>query len=209
MIPMHSTFQRSLLCSHLTDEKETDEFHMRDFLIAYALHQNPPCYRVTYARYWHGYQLWLKPLLYFTDYHGIRIFVGTVQIILTALLLWGPLGKMTGKLLLLLLPVCGALLRPAMVCMEYMSLYSIIIISAVSFAQTETMRMVFFGCRGWTVAYFDYLTYPIVSLGILLLLYGIMQPYHSWEFVKYSFAWGIGYAGMWACKWILATIFHK
>ncbi len=202
----HSAFQRSLLCSHLTDEKETDEFHMRDFLIAYALHQNPPCYRVTYARYWHGYQLWLKPLLYFTDYHGIRIFVGTVQIILTALLLLTA-WKKDRKILLLLLPICGALLLPAMVCMEYMSLYSIIIISAVVMLKRQQCGWYFFLVVGVAVAYFDYLTYPIVSLGILLLLHGIIQKYHFPEMILFSSAWGIGYAGMWACKWILATAF--
>ena len=205
---MHSTFQRSLLCSHLTDEQETDEFHMREFLIAYAGNQNPPCYRVTYARYWHGYQLWLKPLLYVTDYHGIRCIVGIFQIIITVLLL-GIAWKRDRNLILLLLPVCGALLPPAMVCMEYMSLYSIIVISCIILLKRKKWGWYFFVGVGIAVAYFDYLTYPIVSLGILLLLYGMMQPYHSWEFVKYSFAWGIGYAGMWACKWVVATIFTK
>ena len=204
----HSVFERSLLCPHLTDEKETDEFHMREFLIADALHQNPSSYRVTYARYWHGYQLWLKPLLYLTDYHGIRMIVGAVQVILTVLLFLTA-WKREKKILLVLLPVCGALLPPAMVCMEYMSLYSIIVISSIILLKRNGGGWYFFAGVGIAVAYFDYLTYPIVSLGVLLILYGMQHQYRFWEFVKFSFAWGIGYAGMWSSKWAVATIFTE
>ncbi len=204
----HSIFQRSLLCSHLTDEQETDEFHMREFLIAYALNQNPACYRVTYARYWHGYQLWLKPLLCVTNYHGIRYIVGIFQIIITVLLFWIA-WKRDKHIILLLLPVCGALLLPAMVCMEYMSLYSIIVISCMILLRRNECGWYFFAGVGVAVAYFDYLTYPVVSLGILLLLCGMMQQYHFIQFFKYSLAWGGGYAGMWASKWGLATIFTE
>ena len=202
----HSIFQRSLLCSHLTDEQETDEFHMREFLIAYAFHQNPACYRVTYARYWHGYQLWLKPLLYVTDYHGIRYIVGIFQIIITVLLFWIA-WKRDKRIILLLLPVCGALLLPAMVCMEYMSLYIIIVVSAVIFLKRKKCGWYFFLCTGVAVAYFDYLTYPIVSLGILLLLYGMIHSQYDFrKAIQFSFAWGIGYAGMWALKWGIASV---
>ena len=204
----HSVFQRSLLCSHLTDEQETDEFHMREFLIAYAFHQNPPCYRVNYARYWHGYQLWLKPLFYLTDYQGIRIVVGTVQVLLTILLLLSAWYH-DKKLLFLLLPFCGALLPPAMVCMEYMSLYSIIVISAIVLFKQNPCGWYFFVGVGVAVAYFDYLTYPIVSLGVLLLLYGMLYQYRFGEFIKFSLAWAVGYAGMWACKWGIATAFTE
>ena len=38
-----------------------------------------------YTRYWHGYQIWLKPLLSVTTYGGIRILNGIFQAGLTAL----------------------------------------------------------------------------------------------------------------------------
>ena len=68
----------------------------------------------------------------------------------------------------------------------------------------------FFCVLGCLTAFFNEMSYPIVTLGIPLLLYLIMEE-GDWkkslyEEILLSTSWGLGYAGMWAGKWICASI---
>ena len=60
-------------------------------------------------------------------------------------------------------------------------------------------------------AYFDFLTYPLVTLGFPLVAYLCMtKEKNAKQFGKIGLSgacWGIGYAFMWASKWLLAAIF--
>ena len=63
---------------------------------------------VSYARYWHGYLLILKPLLCFFDYATIRTMNGCVQLIL---ILWIILKMASSEWKRLILPFLGMLCR--------------------------------------------------------------------------------------------------
>ena len=74
----------------------------------------------------------------------------------------------------------------------------------------------FFLGIGMLTSYFDFLTYPVFTLGIPLLLLTLCMRtsgkagrilHLPCMAVKHSIFWAIGYAGMWAQKWILYTIF--
>lgn len=63
-------------------------------------------------------------------------------------------------------------------------------------------------------SYFDFLTYPLVTLGIPLIF--VMLFYDDDKTVNnigriifYSFMWGIGYVGMWIAKWIIGSFLVK
>jgi len=71
---------------------------------------------------------------------------------------------------------------------------------------------------GVVTVYFDFLTYPILSLGIPLVLYFMMSgdrtDGNTWDILCSVFInsiyWGIGYCSMWAAKWIIASaILHQ
>lgn len=65
----------------------------------------------------------------------------------------------------------------------------------------------YFFIVGMAVVYFDFLTYPLVTLVYPL---GVYLYFHEGNFrknmlgiIKYSIEWGAGYAGMWVAKWVL------
>lgn len=66
----------------------------------------------------------------------------------------------------------------------------------------------FFFIVGMTVVYFDFLTYPLVTLvyplGIYLHFCGGNFRKNMLGIIKNSVEWSAGYVGMWAAKWILA-----
>lgn len=69
----------------------------------------------------------------------------------------------------------------------------------------------YFLLLGMVTSYFDFLTYPLVTLGFPLCVYLYLSR-EKWmeqsrNMVIYSMEWGIGYAGLWVMKWIAAEIF--
>lgn len=63
---------------------------------------------------------------------------------------------------------------------------------------------------GMSVAYFDLLTFPVIALGFPLVTYILLSHGKPWHrFISNSFAWGIGYFGFWATKWVLAALIVK
>lgn len=58
-----------------------------DALVIYADGQNE-YYQQEYARYWHGYKLFLRPLLLVFNYSGIRIINGIIAGLVTLAALW-------------------------------------------------------------------------------------------------------------------------
>ena len=64
---------------------------------------------------------------------------------------------------------------------------------------------------GILTSYFDFLTYPVVTLGFPLCAYFLLAERESikkglQKVIGYSFCWGVGYVGMWALKWIIADV---
>jgi hypothetical protein len=64
---------------------------------------------------------------------------------------------------------------------------------------------------GIMVAYFDFLTYPVVTLGLPICAYFLIErkmgiKSRLMKVLGYSICWGTGYAGMWAMKWIIADL---
>lgn len=65
---------------------------------------------------------------------------------------------------------------------------------------------------GIAVAYFDFLTYPLMAFGIPAVFYVLLMRQQRSEYtlarlIQSGIVWGWGYAAMWASKWILATLF--
>nr|MCR5422676.1 hypothetical protein [Bacilli bacterium] len=68
----------------------------------------------------------------------------------------------------------------------------------------------FFTIIGMITSYMDFLTYPIASLGIILLLVLIKEKLPFQEAIKRilvcGICWAFGYGIMWASKWMLAAV---
>lgn len=168
-----------------------------------------------YPRYWHGYLVFLKIFFCFFDFADLRIMNQMVQLILifTVLILMQKRG------LSKYLPGFIALIlfwNPATtgVCLQYTDCFVISLIAAIlvlrkcDFLTAKRERiMVFFCLIGCLTSFLDFLTYPIVTLGVPLLFFLLMsEMWNVRESIISVISWGIGYAGNWAAKWILASL---
>jgi len=173
---------------------------------------------VAYPRYWHGYLTVLKPLLLFTSFNSVRLINAGLQLILLAasLILFSKKGHSK-------LAFSFAVSLPFMfffssfaslslsICIYIMLLEMLLIALFDENLAKNEGYMTFFLLSGCATAYFDFLTYPLVTLAFPLIAYlAITEEGNKKSFlsvIKYSLVWGISYAFMWASKWVIAFIF--
>lgn len=169
-----------------------------------------------YYQYWHGYLLYAKPLLMLTDYNGIRVVNTAAQLVLLAFLIF-LLWKKDMKQYILPYLVSIAFLMPVAVgkSLQFSSCYYIFTVGCVSLLlikdKLEAREAYIFLFLGIATAYFDFLTYPMATLGVPAVLYCCMRqrtPIGETLFkgIKLCFSWGVGYIGMWAGKWLLGSV---
>lgn len=170
-----------------------------------------------YARYWHGYLVILKPLLLLTTFNTIRVMAGVGQFVLAGVVLL-LCGRRRKELL-------GAAFLLSVPCLYLFTMYASLSLSICYYIMTGAMivallfhdRLVkkeryfaFFLIVGMLTSYFDFLTYPIVTLGYPLCVYLYLSADNAKESFKrlvgYSAQWSVGYLGFWAMKWVLADL---
>lgn len=175
--------------------------------------------QVSYPRYWHGYLTVLKPLLLIFRYYQIRkIFLITQFILLFAV----AVGMIYRKLYRYILPflLAAFLLSPTVIAQSlqfswiyYVMLFSCVILLFFSDKwKADRAYFIYFTVVGCMTSYFDLLTAPLLTLGFPMILYFCMSDQEEAvqklkKTCMLAICWGIGYSGMWAGKWIVATIF--
>lgn len=171
----------------------------------------------TYERYWHGYLVYLKPLLCIMNYASIRTANGIFQTLLLAVVVF-LLVKNGMKRYIPAYLVALGLLVPATLamCLQYSSCYYAmtfgVIALLLSRGKLEKREGFIFLFIGIFVAYVDFLTYPIATVGVPLAVYYAMRQdldlkQAAFKMVKLCFCWCLGYGGMWAGKWVLGSFF--
>jgi hypothetical protein len=169
-----------------------------------------------YARYWHGYLVYLKPLLLLFSWKTVVIIGIVFQIILMLLLVY--LAFRTGNLGVAAVMAVGfAFMKPMLVLVSLtMSVCWIITLCAIIIMllyhvklENKKLYPELFCIIGIAVGYFDFLTFPVVTVGIPLCAYFIIEECTTLKkqlqkAVGYTVCWGIGYAGMWGMKWLIA-----
>jgi hypothetical protein len=172
----------------------------------------------SYSRYWHGYLVWLKPLLEVFDYQEIRI-VNTALQILLVLAALAVLWIKGWKRLMLPLLVMVLFLTPIALFKSfqfswifYVFMVSILVLM-LRFEKLKAKRSFYllFLLTGMATSYVDFLTYPLITLGVPLTVYLVMRGRRTakralLDVAGLSVVWGIGYVGMWAGKWALCTL---
>lgn len=175
-----------------------------------------------YWRFWHGYQIVSRPVLYFTDAHGLRLICFLI-FSLSYLLLFQSIRtninfsfSMISALTLLVAPLYSQLylIHFSLVWALGFSLAAFLLYSARQVGEIfKRYYLWMFGVVGMLTAYFDLLTNPLVTLTIpLLVLYwkddwpGKKQSRPAWMTVLMIVtAWSAGYFSCWGAKWILAS----
>ncbi|MBR2522905.1 MAG: hypothetical protein IKE53_00515 [Clostridiales bacterium] len=169
----------------------------------------------SYARYWHGYLLLLKPLFLVINMHGMRILNGAFQILMLAAVLFGLVRKGQKKLIapllvsILVINPVSTILNMQFACMYNITLVLLVIMLYTKISEGDGYWKLFL-FSGIATAFFDFLTYPLISLGIPLVLMICLRGEKSSDNIRTTFFscinWGIGYAVMWASKWVVCDL---
>lgn len=208
-----SAFEKAMLAYR----GSIDDSDPAETLVAHYIHNEEFTETIDYARYWHGYLVLLKPLLSFFNYSTIRIINGVVQ--LAALILVCVLMNRKG-LTQYIIPyiLCYLMLMPIALAksFQFSSCYYVFTagVIALLFLKDSTRSkfayLVFLNI-GILTAYFDFLTYPIVTYGIPAIIGVALSRDDRLEeklvkIVRNGLLWCLGYGGMWGSKWIIASI---
>lgn len=189
-------------------------------LVAF-LRQGPDgMYLREYSRYWHGYLVYLKPLLICMSWKNVETFLMVFQ----AVLLLAALGltcyrKNPGLGLGI---VCTFLfMKPLRIwlsltlsdCWTIALAAVIILLLFYDKLEKKNWHEELFLLTGVLTAYIDFLTYPIVTLGVPLCVWLVLslETCEGWRkqlcraFWNCA-CWAVGYVGMWGMKWVVADI---
>jgi hypothetical protein len=171
---------------------------------------------VFYYRYWHGYLLYLRPLLIFFSYSQIRVILTIILyffLFIFLYLTWKRLGKkITFIFFASFLAVDYFYLGNSI---HFSKVFFISLIGGIYFLlkskawqKGQSVLSLFF-LIGALTSYFDLLSAPLIGLEILLILSVIVNK--KWQSVFYiifhSIFWGLGYGLFWLTKWIITDIF--
>lgn len=170
-----------------------------------------------YARYWHGYLVVLKPLLLLLDYTQIKLLNVLCMVTLLAAVIvamWKRGRRTDLELWLYTLLFTVPVVIPF--CMQYCTvtytMLAAMLIAVCRIRDLSSLRVGrFFLLIGMVTAYVDFLTFPLMALGLPLvyLLNGSMDmslPEKLKKVVSCGLSWAFGYVGMWGSKWVLASL---
>ena len=169
-----------------------------------------------YYQYWHGYQLIIRPLLSLISYPAIRVLNGIVQTGLLAILCLLMKKAGLGWYILPYLAAVAMMMPLALaMSLQFSSCYYTLTISSIlllrkrdSLDKTDGILFLY---TGIATAYFDFLTYPVATLGIPAVFYFCLRKNTDLRDtfcrgVKICFTWAVGYVGMWAGKWLIGSL---
>ncbi len=171
-----------------------------------------PAQEEDYARYWHGYLVFLKPMLLLMSYEEIKLFntmALTSLFILTLLSLikkgyrYGAAGF--ACMWFLMMPSAIALGLQLTPCAYIMFITMLVLLNT----PREKSFFVMFGC-GMAAAFFDFLTFPLVTLTVPLAFLLSDEESDLKNTIRRciggSFAWASGYILFWGMKWVIGSL---
>jgi len=182
-----------------------------------------------YSYYWHGYVSVLRPLLYFFDYGELRIINGLGQVLLMFFLAH-IIYKRKGLPYSLMILTSYALMMPIALAfsLQFSWVFYItyvgwlVLLLKKDFWKINSRYLYFFLIIGMLTSYFDLLTYPLLTWGIPIIWWLIVNSGDMGSAKGQKIAgsavlqviisgmhWIAGYALMWISKWWLGTLILK
>lgn len=231
-IPEKNVFEHAMRMYH--SDLEEDFWTPEESLKAYCDRQDTgSMYLHEYTRYWHGYLVYLKPLLLLFSWKQISVLGVLLQMLLMVATVWLSIRKKQPDVAAVML-IGFLFMKPLLVLVSLtMSVCWIITLAALIFLLMKNDWLLkenrypeFFLAVGILTSYFDFLTYPIVTLGFPLCASFLINADRAdlsgggesragkgqqlkaavQRMIVFCISWGIGYAGMWAMKWIIADL---
>ena len=215
--PMYAFYRHSAIVDNHTD------MLMYESLIANRDYYNPIQASVSinqYPRYWHGYQVVLRPLTVVFQVQELR-YLGMLLFYL--LFLWSAwlMAKKTKPVCAVLYVLTIASSYPVAVttCFQYLTTFYVLFVALIFLlsrdcADRPVNLLLYFFVVGMVENFFDFLTYPIITLGIplaLLLWRKTREEQTGFRenflfLLQSSLSWGLGYALTWIAKWGITVV---
>lgn len=175
------------------------------------------CNIVSYGRYWHGYITLLRPLLMICNYSWIRLIQFMLHISLLfifATLLKDKTGLLNTFNFFVVYIIFACFVLPYS--LQLSQVFNIALVSGCillckyDYFSRKNILNYYFLIIGIITSYFDLLTYPIAILGFNLLIITLLgkKPKPK-TIVINAIMWFAGYGGMWAMKWVIASLILK
>ena len=203
--------------AYSVDNFETLADDLQTYLAARETGADPGLEPFSYARYWHGYLIWLRPLLCLMDYPGVRL----VQ--------YAVLSALFAAVLVLLRRRCGLWAAVWFAVSQLL----VTVFWAPHQVQYFTCFAVAYGGCAWVLArprrsdsfclalvvlgvvtaFCDLLVTPVLTLGLPLTCW-LLEPQQRLRaggrqcalVLGGCLCWSTGYGLCWAAKWVLAAL---
>jgi len=168
----------------------------------------------SYFRYWHGYQIFLRPLLVIMYEPEMWCFYAVMFIFLLYQCI-KRIKKCLGIdcVACFIISLLASYLWVAPFSLQYMNVYAIMVLaSLLIFTVDENKWYILFFITGSFVNFMDLLTFPLLSCGLPLAI-ALVVEMHKEEYqlklglktvIVNSIAWALGYGSTWIAKWVLA-----
>lgn len=173
----------------------------------------------TYTRYWHGYLIYLRPLLLFINITGIRVVQGLFLGFLFLYLIYLLYKKFDKKIAsIFAFSILAVKTFFIVLSMQGFPVYAIALLASIillkNYDKIKDFGLFFF-VIGIVTNFFDYLTVPLLTLGIPLIIYLLLkikdnkkytEKQVALETIKYIIIWFLGYAITWFSKFAIYSI---
>ena len=181
-----------------------------------------------YSRYWHGYQVILRPLLLPFNYFEIRyinIFIMFALLIKAMNVIKKNVNSIASWLFFAAVMCAKFIIVP--VSLQFTNMMMLMLLAILvadkllcnrndlnfNNKSLSTERLFIFSfVLGSITVFLDLLTTPILPIGIVMLLL-VIHYYQKYNYlipnktiINSFIFWSAGYVGTWAAKWILATV---
>lgn len=169
----------------------------------------------SYGRYWHGYLCTLKPILCIFNYNQIRIinYICLFSlIILISILINKKIGRREMFFFLLSLILINFPIVP--LSLQFSTMFYIAFVASLilllnndSIKKRGLFLCYFFTIGGFT-SFMDFLTTPLISLGIPLTIFLLLniERTNTLTVIKSSISWFMGYSSIWVSKWAIGWL---
>lgn len=176
--------------------------------------------KLYYARYWHGYLVYVRPLLAAVGYGQLK-YINMMLCFVMLCIAYEQVKELCGRkvAMALVVTLCMGNIVAVPLLVQYMSVYYVTEIGIIAYCMLYKKKKlknigIFFMIIGSVTNFVDFLTAPLITLGLILvlalLLYEKEPDYNFkkgfWFLIRNSVAWVCGYAFTWIAKWCIASV---
>ncbi len=171
-------------------------------------------YTYSYARFWHGYLIFLRPLLTIFNYQEIRYLTFLILIIFAINFIKLIYSKFDKKVMIFSLL--------ALLSINYFSIFSelcsvltiiIMLVSAMLLIKFKNKHanLIFF-ITGSTTIFFSWMTTPLLTFGFPAIFYFLQKKDEDCKFQDFFillFLYCSGFILTWIIKWLIVDLFYN